>query len=55
LSAGHAIETISPSGLRSGTIDYPNGKVQYTGPLNGSAPDGGRLVTTDAGVASYES
>ncbi len=51
-AAGNAIETIRPSGLRTGSIYYPDGKVGYTGPLASSAPDGGHVVTTYAGVTS---
>jgi uncharacterized delta-60 repeat protein len=53
-AAGHEIETIAPSGLRTGTIYAPDGSVLETGPLKASAPDGGSPVTTYEGVASNE-
>jgi YD repeat-containing protein len=34
---GQAVETDSPSGLRTGTVYYPDGSVEYMGPLNPSA------------------
>jgi YD repeat-containing protein len=43
-AAGNAIETIAASGLRTGTIYYPNGQVQYTGILSSSAPDDGHTA-----------
>ena len=36
---GEAAETVSASGLRSGTIYYPDGQVQYAGQLPGSGPE----------------
>ncbi len=35
---GQAVETDSPSGLRTGTVYYADGSVEYTGPLNPTAP-----------------
>jgi RHS repeat-associated protein len=37
-AAGQAVETDSPSGLRTGTVYYADGSVEYTGPLNPTAP-----------------
>ncbi len=34
---GQVAETISPSGLSTGTIYYPDGQVQYSGPLQSGA------------------
>ena len=66
--AGNAIETISPNaitigtgnsetinstGLRTGTIYYPNGKVEYTGPLSSSAPNGGDSSTGDYSTSDF--
>jgi YD repeat-containing protein len=36
---GQVAETVSPSGLRTGTIYYPDGSVEYTGPLLASVSD----------------
>jgi YD repeat-containing protein len=49
---GQVVETDSASGLRTGTIYYPNGQVAYTGILSSSAPNG-----TDAypGTPWYDS
>jgi RHS repeat-associated protein len=44
---GRTIETENAAGLRTGTIYYSNGQVEYTGPLNASAPDGGEQTTTN--------
>jgi uncharacterized delta-60 repeat protein len=33
---GHEIETIDPAGLRTASIYYPDGQVEYTGPLASS-------------------
>ncbi len=35
---GRTIETRDTSGLKTCTIYYPNGQVQYSGPLTSSAP-----------------
>lgn len=51
-AAGHVIETIGPSGLRTGSIYYPNGKVEYTGPLNSAAPDGGEPIINSNGSST---
>jgi uncharacterized delta-60 repeat protein len=44
---GRVIETLDPSGLRTGTIYYPDGRARYTGALTAAAPDGGRVTTTN--------
>ena len=36
-AAGQAVESDSATGLRTGTIYYPDGSVEYTGPLNPTA------------------
>jgi YD repeat-containing protein len=36
--AGQAVESVDAAGLRTGTIYYPDGSVQYTGPLDPAAP-----------------
>lgn len=53
-AAGHEIETIAPSGLRTGSIYTPDGTVLETGPLKAAAPDGGSSTTTYEGVTSNE-
>jgi uncharacterized delta-60 repeat protein len=54
---GRVIDTTSPSGLQTGTVYYPNGQVEYTGPINPSAStlsaDLSNGVLTLSDFASY--
>jgi len=50
--AGRVVESVSASGLRTGTIYYPTGQVQYTGILLANAPVGGPFTTADFDPAS---
>ena len=46
ITGSGATATINSTGLRTGTIYYPDGQVEYTGPLSTGAPDGGHSGST---------